>query len=99
MIDDDDQWLGPERRTDAVYLRRAVLHAIDDYCADPIRVKKAVHTIVEALTEELSSGAGRALFSGVRRIAWIVIIALLVLGFGGWTAAISFIKGAFTHAS
>lgn len=93
------EWPEIDRRSDSQseQLRRAVVKGIDDYFHDKARVKRGVHMIVESVSEEMSSGAGKVLFRGARRLFWIFLIAVLVLGFGGWTAAVAFIKGVFAH--
>lgn len=110
-FDDDDEdhkprpmrtrgeWPNVERRTNGhrEQLRRAVVDGMEDFFANKDRVKASVHILLEAFQEELSSGAGKYLFKGFSRLFWIAVIASVVLLFGGWTAAVTFIKAVFTH--
>jgi hypothetical protein len=78
-------------------VRKVIVLAIADYWSDRERVKEAVRAMLESLEEETAAGAGKALFRGVRRVGWIVLIAFVVFGLGGWTALVAFIKGIFAH--
>lgn len=99
---DDDPWgeyPAIERRSNShrEQLRHAVVEGIEEFLTDESRVRKSVHVIVEAIQEELSSGAGKVIFRGARRVLWFIVIALMVLGLGGWTALVAFVKGVLVH--
>lgn len=95
-------WDGVERKesTDRTQFKEAVVEAATEFWADEKRVQAIVALVLQCLSKEIESGAGRALFRGfsgfIRKALWLSLVLMLLFYFGGPQAVITFFKGMFT---
>lgn len=83
-----------ETRVQAADIENAVAHGLQRAMADP----EVWAAAIAAMRTRAEQEAGSWLFGGLKmvasRIGWVLVIGLAIYLIGGWSALVSFLKGA-----